>query len=477
MGFVVEREQEKLYGWVILFNGPLGILGGIYAWYANVLFAFVVLRLLCTKVTASNKGIVASAFLAVLVSLDSFRFDRLLTDAGGGSIAVYGYGPGMFLWMSAILVGVIAVGVRVSETAAARGENYSGNVFLMIGAGIVGLVVLVSMSARYAVLDRVSAAGVERERLGAVVFKRGEVCDLDPIFPKEQIELNGPLTLEVTGLKRRPREFLEYGIPEVRFRKFDYVSEEVGDGRIMVAQKSQGPSDVVYSLTKMPSGGVYARLYSKKNDKIYFEYTWRKIGRRRCPEQAESEPLIATVLGKNEVERRLSGFGRPATVKLPAVMGKVVASEFIIKEHDASVYVARSRNVNCPTNVGVESSTSSRPLPFRFSFRLGQKFYDHTGRRLGMVICYNDSVYMFKSNSRSYIESSIDKRISRLFVSFTIRSMDDFSKLSSRSITVELEDPLLSPMSVQKMEKVGRMTQISMMDRYGNSMVIEALIE
>ena len=86
MGFVVEREQEKLYGWVILFNGPLGILGGIYAWYANVLFAFVVLRLLCTKVTASNKGIVASAFLAVLVSLDSFRFDLHQNEFAAGKI-------------------------------------------------------------------------------------------------------------------------------------------------------------------------------------------------------------------------------------------------------------------------------------------------------------------------------------------------------------------------------------------------------
>ncbi|HVT80766.1 MAG TPA: hypothetical protein VHM90_08910 [Phycisphaerae bacterium] len=96
----------------LLFIGWLGVLYGVFAWYAN-------LPLLLSWILAHFRvywGAAAFASIALLISLDTFALytHRTPQDEGGGSDDLLEYPHiGFYLWTASMLV-IVAGGIRAA---------------------------------------------------------------------------------------------------------------------------------------------------------------------------------------------------------------------------------------------------------------------------------------------------------------------------------------------------------------------------
>ena len=81
------------------------------AWCANPLFLLTMFRILGSR-KASPVGF---SVLSILIALDTFRFVKAHVPSAGYMPDVYAYGWGCFLWFAALLLAVIASGVRDIE--------------------------------------------------------------------------------------------------------------------------------------------------------------------------------------------------------------------------------------------------------------------------------------------------------------------------------------------------------------------------
>ncbi len=106
---LVGNGGRGLSGMPILMLGWLGL---NLAWFSNVFFLWALLR-----ITRGRRPALSLAWIAILLSLDTWRVWRVPVDEGGTSIMVKGYGWGVVLWISALLLLGIAAGLRNVELA------------------------------------------------------------------------------------------------------------------------------------------------------------------------------------------------------------------------------------------------------------------------------------------------------------------------------------------------------------------------
>lgn len=155
--------HERVSGLGVLITGWLSPLVYNYAWFANVFFVYGFFRIL------EGKAPVVAAFAAVILSLDTVRFDTYILNEGGASSQIYGYGWGAVLWFLALSVFLIAVGVRCSELRS--GNEQRRSLGIVEPLGFIFLILILVVSIDHAIKDWHVAHAVRPEPQG-FAFKR-----------------------------------------------------------------------------------------------------------------------------------------------------------------------------------------------------------------------------------------------------------------------------------------------------------------
>lgn len=236
-------DLESAPGFTILLLGWLGLLAGIFSWYANPFFLYV-----CWKLSFKSSGTpTIAAVLSVLLASTMFFYSKIPGGAGGSPVSVYGYGWGAFLWYSAILLAAAAVGVRRLEI----NNQYQGFRSVWRNGSVIPLIVWLVVSLSIGTVQKFRASSTERHRLYQVVFSRGLICTTPDAKVLATIPFSGALLVtddsssSVLGLTS-PANLISWGIPVVRKGKFDYYrSDSLPDWHLIA-----GP----------PTGSVGAKL-------------------------------------------------------------------------------------------------------------------------------------------------------------------------------------------------------------------------
>ena len=427
-------ERYQLTGIDILFYGWLGPLGGVFAWYANVFFAFAVFRLLV------GKKVAFSPLVAMFLSLDTFRYKNYLINEGGASVPVYGYGWGAILWFLSFSVLLFAAGIRLSEDD----SSYKG----MCVIAIVFTAVFVAVTTHFYFQDRNMANSSEMKKLNGIVFKRVAVCQqADPVVQIPMEKLTEPLEVVVDAkmaksLFENVRNYILWGVQTVRFDGYDYSCIDTEEGKVLTVVPESGPAAALLTVEetgtlKFHSKRLSAQMIDLHTGRTVFEQQWERELRSEtgyyCPEfkffpKAEEQPrkLIVQSLGLSKddslpekvfykqpvfqsVESEIVAYGQDGlTLKDKLDQWKrlhpdhhtIYAPPWVVKNH------------NCPEGIGLalmdSKSSASTGAPL---FVDGRGYY-LKGRDY-RATCDEKNIYLYKGSSfsrKNQYNLNIEKR-------------------------------------------------------------------
>jgi hypothetical protein len=402
-GLVLYYEQTQVRGVAILAWGWLAILEGNFAWLANVFFLLAVRNL-----GWRNEPATRSTAVALLFALDTFRFNSLVTNEGGSTTPIYGYGWGTIFWLAAMTVSVIAAGTRPLERAPSDAESSPGTGKLLRGVGVAALVTLVGMTLGFFVMDRRGANQAEQAKLSSVVFKRGPVCRLESPVQAIPIELNGPLEVvgdEIASPFSSPGPLLSWGVPTVRTKGFDYSYLEAGTEPITMAKAVHGVSAVRLLATRdwlgKQDGTRYRTMLSSGDDAVIsFDQTWEPEPQdaRHCPEYrinpGSTEQPRALLMSALRIQgKSISPVARNIENKpehpTPVLKGRIIARQSYPPD------VKSLPNLGCPSHTGFETNSGIHLLGYR-PFSLGDGFVFAPNSDLHHAMCFGNAVYLYK---------------------------------------------------------------------------------
>lgn len=93
-------QDEVYYGYMMLLTGPLGILMGKLAWFANVILLIVAVRL------AGGKPMPwVAPLLLVAFAVDALFWTRIAYDDGWHDVS--SYHVGYYVWLATVLLGAL----------------------------------------------------------------------------------------------------------------------------------------------------------------------------------------------------------------------------------------------------------------------------------------------------------------------------------------------------------------------------------
>ncbi|MBK8070685.1 MAG: hypothetical protein IPK34_01110 [Ramlibacter sp.] len=429
VGLVLYAKQRQILGTEILIMGWLSPLIGNFAWFANPLFLWALLRL-----WAKNSA-VGPALLSILFSLDVLRFSTYLLDEGGGSTPVYGYGWGMVLWFAALFMLLAAVGTRQIEkrldTLSAEGTDE-----WLRPIGIMACVAVLMGAGYLAITDRKHANAAERERLSGLAFKRGPVCGAGEPFVSQPLRPGtGPLEVVLsegsyTGSSspfNKPSNMLKWGIPVLRLGDRDYSYSMVGDEQLLVSVPAKGSATASLDVTVSGEEGrrpIAAKLVEISTGRIVFDQVWQpeRGNARYCPEyssypKSTEQPrrLLIEALGLTPApETPAKKASPPAKAAYNQVIGVVLngfdepgdaksvdrnPSNFGAKQGNAATGRRPwAGNRNCPDDVGWDgwgSEGSPSRLDTGWPFMVGDKAYYPGQRGQYKALCAGGDAYLF----------------------------------------------------------------------------------
>jgi len=295
-GIALYSKQQRLLGVEILSMGWLSPLVLNFAWFSNLFILYAFFRLL------KGKSATKSSIIAVILSLDTFRFNLYMLNEGGATTPVYGYGWGAVFWFISIALLLVAAGsIQIQDKQ--KEESISNNVWLK-PLGLFLFILIVSLSAYFSVNDRVIANSYERERLTGLAFKRGKVCSSpEPSVTEPILNFDGPLevVIEKNAVHAkypfsRVEDLLRWGIPIVRVGSYDYSSSSTvksygigGTGNInkstmrekLLPIKAVGePAAILYVTEgRTPDGytsSISAKLIESSTKRMVFNHTWTR---------------------------------------------------------------------------------------------------------------------------------------------------------------------------------------------------------
>lgn len=462
-------SNSHLTGLQILGEGWLGPVVLNFAWFANISF------LVATKKLGLGEGSATiSAAAALILALDTFRFERVPTDEGGGSIAVYGYGWGAILWLASMVVIVLAAGVREVELSAAKKPSSPvWGEFLRMMA-ILALVTLLGLTSFFAITDRMHPNLVEHARLASVAFKRGPVCTLEGPVPSAILPLTGPLEVVNQGLvhpfDNAPR-LLDWGIPVVRMNTLDYFFVEVDDQHILAAKTARGPSAarlVTNSVwQRVTRGPRYRTTLASADGQVVLDQIWEPdpSGERHCPEYSTSPDLnqqprkaVMAALDIRDPDMRPRSDKKRTDQQIPKPM---ILDARVIGRRPTSSDTTYIPNAGCPANTGfreVDHRASFPEASYSRPFSIGDVFYFPDHSDFSRAGCSGEYGYLYKR-----IES-IDVNYSLMLQK---RSLKDFHVVWSRSIRIPKRNLVLEERSawVQSLKEENGMLTIDVVDR------------
>ena len=268
-GIALHAEQRSLPGYEILAMGWLSPLALNFAWFANIFFLYGIFALL------SGRTPITASILAVVFSLDTFRFGAFLLNEGGATTPVYGYGWGAVLWFVSMCLMLTAVGARRREI---------GNMhewFQPLGLTILAL--MLGFVSYFAFNDRAIANSTEAQRLAGIAFKRGGVCSAPEPIVREPIKnLSGSLQVVIQKdalYARHPfeqiKQLLDWGIPSVRIGNVDY-SLDVTDPKAMKMAAANDTAAATLYVTEVYLNAISAKLVETSTKRTVFDQTWTR---------------------------------------------------------------------------------------------------------------------------------------------------------------------------------------------------------
>lgn len=465
-GIVLYAEQERMTGAAILALGWLSPLVGNFAWFANPLFLWSLLRL------RFGKPAVGLALLSTLLSLDAFRFSEYLLNEGGATTPVYGYGWGFVLWLAALLVLLAAAGTRQIETRleADGADNTSEWVRPMAFA----LCITMLMAAGYLALqDRKHANSVERERLSGLAFKRGPVCGADEPSVQQPLGRNsGPVEVRLSegayaGSSypfNKPTNLLQWGIPVVRVAGRDYSYAPAGDGQILTSVPALTPVAGVLAVAVSELEGrlqISAKLVEQSTERTVFDQVWRQEaqGARHCPDYSafpregeQPRKLMSEALAVHSppsgVQGQVARPRKPTDNRVNAVIVSNIDGPGLTEQsnqHPARSVVGQGTgagarrpwkgNKNCPDNVGWDgwgSEGSPVRLDTGWPFMVGERAFYPGPRERYNALCAGDHAYLFFGVGRD----------GKYYLTIEKRRLSDFHQAWAGIVVIQ--DQLLS---------------------------------
>jgi hypothetical protein len=358
-------------GWAIFLTGWSQIVSSIVAWFANVFFLWAFVRV----VKGSTSGVLI-AWIAVLLSADTYRVTMLPSNGNGDVTYLYGYGIGALLWFCSLLLMGIASSLRLAELEVSRKRPGSASV---VGARIsgalmgVGLVALVGGTVYASKVQRDVAAPAEHQYLARALFKRGHVCTTPDIQARKVIRLNGPLELIRISARNdglTPETLLQWGIPVVREHGVDHSFREPSDYSTLVLTPAEGPAAATLTVSttgglewaisrpvRFQDGSSVTWTLRSATGEIGFSGTWRALDAYRfCPtfdgRAAESTPPRSLLMSALRAEDGTLLTPAPAPKGIVNSTFKNVPVLSVQRARDAKVTDV-TENAGCPHSVGV----------------------------------------------------------------------------------------------------------------------------
>lgn len=370
---VLYSEQKHLLGAEILAIGWLGPLLLNFAWIANPLFLWALIRIRAGKPAAGT------AIFALLLSLDTLRFANYLLNEGGGSSAIYGYGWGTVLWFASICIllcaaGTRAIEIRIEKNAPESSEEWCRPVGAILFAAIA------AWGAYFAIHDRRIANSFERERLAGIAFKRGAVCRADSHVALQPLQdATGPLELKLKPGSyaypfNEPIKLLKWGIPVVRFEERDYSYTKTPNGWVLKSVPASTPAAAVLNIDteiNYNRQDIIATLVEVTSGRIVFKQDWRneKSGARYCPDfssfpKADEQPRASLIEAfRSPAPLPESEFNEPswpepknytvdATVVSQSKLPQAELEPAIVTGQSIAQRLSFEKNGNCPVGTG-----------------------------------------------------------------------------------------------------------------------------
>lgn len=447
----------------ILAMGWLSPLVGNFAWFANPLFLWALIRL------QARKRAVGLTVLAVLLALDTFRLSNYVLDEGGGSTTVYAYGWGGVLWFASLCVLTAAAGTRQIEARIESGGVDGADEWLRP----IGFALCISMlmaAGCLAIRDREHANSVERERLSGLVFKRGPVCDADDPSVLQPLNRNsGPLEVKLsegiyTGSGHpfnRPTHLLKWGIPVVRVAGRDYSYAPAGDGQILTSVPASATAGAVLAVAVSLVEGrlqIGAKLVEQATERTVFDQVWRAEakGARYCPDYStfpkegeQPRKLMTEALAVQSPTA--GGYGQVARPREPAdnrVNAVIVSNtddlglaeqsnpqpinSAVPQSNEVGARRPWTGNRSCPDNVGWDGWGSDSPvrLDTGWPFMVGDRAFYPGRRERYNALCAGDHAYLFFGIARD----------GKYYLTLEKRRLSDFHRAWSGTVVIQNQD-------------------------------------
>ena len=188
--------------------------------------------------------------LAVLFSLQTITFNdfyRLSGGIEGSSGEIFGYGLGFILWVSSILITLIAVSQKNEEftDSSPRIKVIAKRIKYI---GILLLLFTLASTAFLYYQDNKYANSSDKEKLKVALFKRTKICSSEPKVESSKttgiIEVIQPTTdYDIEAKKaiymfNSPLKLLEWGVPIVRMNGMDYSLYKRSNETLLIARKA-----------------------------------------------------------------------------------------------------------------------------------------------------------------------------------------------------------------------------------------------
>lgn len=409
---------KQFPGTQVFASGWLSPLIPNFAWFANIFFFYCIHRLFAGKTP------VIASMLTILISLDTFRLDKLPLNEGGAESAIYGYGWGVVFWLLSFCLMLSAVGARRRESDQLI-ELFGIRDFLQPIGFILAFTLLGTVS-HLSIEDRKLANPYETTRLNGITFKRGRICSTpEPTVNHPIVKFTGPLeiileknTSGITYPFAQIKELLAWGIPIVRINNTDYSYAQNG---LISSVTATGKPAAILNVTESEKGSISAKLLEVNTNRIVFDQTWEKENQSRlnhnyyCPDyhsfpKIDEQPrkIISQALDSTSINKSALTDSHDPT-------SNFIEGTIIEKSNDGltrEMKIARWKemnpdkkissmpslsNTNCPIDIGwKDSNLTFYPIGLSRPFLVKDRSYYLSSRRNYNATCDSDSTYIYQ---------------------------------------------------------------------------------
>lgn len=402
-----------------------------FAWFANVFYMYGVLSIV------KGKLVRISPILAVVLSLDTFRYSQHLLNEGGATTPVYGYGWGAFIWLISIYLLLIAAGTRQAESATSNRSHFKAQGMRVLGIVLIAITAIGTVS--LSLNDKANANKEELTRLSEVAFKRGDVCSVEPPSMIEPIkEFSGPLEIRISENSLHAnypfiqiKTLLSWGIPSIRINKQDYYLNK----NKLISSPSSGGAQALLEVIEIYGESIQARLTEVKANRIVFDFTWKRQDypvntNIYCPgyssfpqldELPRSLLVKALDIMKTKIDEESTANVR---IKKNRIVNGVIvnrASGGLTRKMrdelwkktatDKSNQYHHIFNINCPDNIGWDGTGYDASTNTGWPYKIDGDVYYLGTRTTYRSTCEEDAVYIYSMHpTRNDYRINIKKR-------------------------------------------------------------------